>query len=72
MIEAYTLDRERWDLLCLRITGQSTPHLVNKVRRMNPELAKAHAFTLPAGAKVVLPNISVPEVKTVGLAPWQR
>lgn len=71
----YSLDGERWDSLCQRVLNQSSPDIVNIARRMNPKLARRCAFTLPAGEKVLLPDITASfevEKKEVRLAPWQR
>lgn len=68
------IDGERWDTACLRAYGKSSPAMVRELRKANRRIAQQNSFTLAAGQRLQIPDIDVEreQIKTIGLAPWQR
>ncbi|MFV0262030.1 MAG: tail protein X [Kluyvera sp.] len=69
----YSLQGERWDQLSYRAFGVSSEEGVMALRDANPHLLGTDLpFTLPAGALVTVPDITLSQTDTVEVAPWQR
>jgi phage tail protein X len=68
------IDGERWDSACLRAYGKTSPEMVKQLRNANRSIAQQNSFTLDAGQCLQLPVVDVQkeQMKTIGLAPWQR
>lgn len=69
----YSLQGERWDQLSYRAFGVSSQAGVMALRDANPHLLNTDTpFTLPAGARVTVPDITIDQTDVVEVAPWQR
>lgn len=76
MRTVHSIEGERWDQLAVRVYGVSNEQAVLTLRHANPSLVQhLRQFTLPAGAPVTIPDITLEtlqEVQPVEVAPWQR
>ncbi|MCY1697159.1 tail protein X [Lelliottia sp. SL45] len=73
MRNTHSLQGERWDQLCYRIYGAVSEEAVISLRHANPAVVKAQTgFVLPAGYPVTVPELTVENVVTEEVAPWQR